>query len=158
MEVGIKMDALEMLKEDHQKVADLFEELDSKEEMGKMKRLFDQIKKELETHTYIEENVFYPAMERHEELRDLVKEAYEEHRQVKALLGAISGLTRDRDKFYAKMKVLKDSVEHHVEEEEDELFPKVEDIYDDEQLELLGQELAAAKKDGRRRSTTTSRR
>src|SRR5262245_10741245 len=113
------MDALDLLKEDHAKVADLFEQLETvgEDQQGK-KKLFQQIKTDLETHTFIEESVFYPALEKHEELRDIVNESYEEHRQVKNLLTEISELVDGSEKFDAKCTVLKENVEHHVEEEE----------------------------------------
>jgi hemerythrin superfamily protein len=152
------MNALELLKEDHEKVADLFEEAEDSDDQGQKERTFERIKTELETHTYIEETVFYPALEKHEELKDLVKEAYEEHRQVKKLLTEIAALAEGSEKFDAKLKVMKENVEHHVEEEENELFPKVRSVFDDKKLEALGRELAAAKQDGKKRSQTTSRR
>jgi iron-sulfur cluster repair protein YtfE (RIC family) len=152
------MDALELLKQDHEKVADLFEEADDSDDQPQKERIFEKIKTELETHTYIEETVFYPALEKHEDLKELVKEAYEEHRQVKTLLTEITGLVAGSEKFDAKLKVMKENVEHHVEEEENEMFPKVRRVLDDKKLETLGRELAAAKQDGRKRSTTTSRR
>jgi iron-sulfur cluster repair protein YtfE (RIC family) len=152
------MDALELLKQDHEKVADLFEEADDSDDQPQKERIFEKIKTELETHTYIEETVFYPALEKHEDLKELVKEAYEEHRQVKTLLTEITGLVAGSEKFDAKLKVMKENVEHHVEEEENEMFPKVRRVLDDKKLETLGRELAAAKQDGKKRSTTTSRR
>ena len=80
------MDALELLKQDHQKVKELFEQAEAMEEGKEQKQIFDQIKRELETHARIEESIFYPAMEKHEELKDMVLEAIEEHKQVKTLL------------------------------------------------------------------------
>jgi hemerythrin superfamily protein len=139
------MDALELLKQDHKKVKDLFEQAESGE--GKEQRkVFEQIKKELETHTRIEENVFYPAMEKYEELKDMVLESYEEHKQVKTLLREMDDLVTDSEKFEPKLKVLKENVEHHAEEEEEgKMFPKIRELLDNAALEQLGQELEAAK-------------
>jgi hypothetical protein len=140
------MDALELLKKDHQTVKDLFkkaEEADGKAQ----KQIFEQIKTELETHTRIEETIFYPTVAEHEELKDLVLESLEEHKQVKTLLKEMENLTSDSEKFEPKLKVLMENVEHHAEEEEEEkMFPKVRKLFDSEELEELGAKLEAAKK------------
>jgi hemerythrin superfamily protein len=140
------MDALELLKKDHQKVKALFKQAEASRGDKEQRQLFKQIKTELETHTHIEETVFYPAMEKHEELRDMVLESYEEHKQVKALLKEMEGLVSDSEKFEPKLKVLMENVEHHAEEEEEgKMFPKVRELLDQAALEELGQELDAAK-------------
>src|SRR5262245_36085194 len=140
------MDALELLKQDHQTVKELFEQAEGIEDGKKQKKVFRQIKKELDTHARIEETIFYPAMERHEELKDMVLEAIEEHKQVKTLLREMDDLVNDSEKFEPKLTVLKENVEHHAEEEEEgKMFPKVREIVDRETLEKLGQELERAK-------------
>lgn len=140
------MDALELLKKDHRKVGELFEQFKATEDEGKHRQLFEQIRGELETHTHIEETVLYPAFAKHQELKDMVLEAFEEHKQIKTLLKEITALSEGSERFDAKLKVMGEDVEHHVKEEEDELFPKVKNLFDREQLEQLGQELEAAKK------------
>jgi hemerythrin superfamily protein len=140
------MHALELLKEDHEKVKELFEEAEGTEDLKKKRKIFDQILTELETHARIEETVFYPAMEKHEELKDMVLESIEEHKQIKTLLKEIDNLTSDSEKFEPKLKVLMENVEHHAEEEEEgKMFPKVEKLVSQEDLEALGEELEAAK-------------
>ena len=140
------MDALELLKQDHQKVKELLEEAEATEGGKEQKEIFKQIKKELETHARIEETVFYPAMEKHEELKDIVLESYEEHKQIKMLLREMEDLVSDSEKFEPKLQVLMENVEHHAEEEEEgKLFPKIRDLLDDAALEQLGQELESAK-------------
>jgi hemerythrin superfamily protein len=141
------MNALELLKEDHQKVSSLFEQAEVTEKEQQKKRLFEQIATELETHTHIEETIFYPALKEHEELQDLVAEAFEEHKQVKTLIREMNNLTDGSEKFDAKLKVMMENVEHHVEEEENEMFPQVEQFFDESQLEQLGQQMQAAKKE-----------
>ena len=79
------MDALELLKKDHQKVKELFEKAEEAE-AKQQEKIFEQIKTELETHARIEETVFYPAVQEHEELKDMVLESLEEHKQIKTLL------------------------------------------------------------------------
>jgi hemerythrin superfamily protein len=145
------MDALELLKEDHEKVKELFEEAEGTEDQKEKNRIFSEIQAELGTHARIEETVFYPAMQQHEELKDMVLESIEEHRQIKTLLKEIDNLKSDSEKFEPKLKVLMENVEHHAEEEEEgKMFPKVREICSAEDLEQLGQELEAAKH-GRRR-------
>lgn len=140
------MDALELLKKDHQIVKGLFAQVKETDDKNKQKQLFKEIKTELDTHARIEETVFYPALQEHEELKKMVFESIEEHRQVKTLLRELSKATPGGDKFKAKLKVLNDNVEHHAEEEEEgKMFPKVRNVLDRATLEQLGEELEAAK-------------
>ncbi|MGH7823604.1 MAG: hemerythrin domain-containing protein [Candidatus Binatia bacterium] len=139
------MDALELLRQDHKKVKELFEQAESADGK-KQQQIFEQIKTELETHTHIEETVFYPAMQKHEELKDLVLESIEEHKQVKTLLREMDNLASDSEKFEPKLMVLMENVEHHAEEEEEgKMFPKIRQLMDKQYLEQLGQELESAK-------------
>ena len=140
------MDVLELLKEDHQKVKELFEQGQQTQDKKQQKQIFKEIKSELERHTRLEETIFYPAMEEHEELKDMVLESLEEHRQVKTVLREMGKLSPNSEKFKPKFKVLKDNVEHHAEEEEEgKMFPKIRKVINRAELEELGQELEAAK-------------
>lgn len=140
------MNALELLKTDHQKVKALFEKAEGSKNEKQQKQLFEQIKAELETHTHIEETIFYPAVAKNEDLKDMVLESLEEHKQVKTLLREMENLTSDSEKFEPKLKVLMENVEHHaVEEEEGNMFPKVRKFLNSAELEQLGQELESAK-------------
>ena len=140
------MNALELLKTDHKNVKALFEKAERTENPKQQKQLFEQIKSELETHTHIEETVFYPAVAKNEELKDMVLESLEEHKQVKTLLREMESLSADSEKFEPKLKVLMENIEHHaVEEEEGKMFPKIRKLMNAESLEKLGQELEAAK-------------
>ena len=139
------MDALELLKTDHKNVKELFKKAEGSENK-KQKQLFEQIKTELETHTHIEETIFYPAVAKNAELKDMVLESLEEHKQVKTLLREMENLASDSERFEPKLKVLMENVEHHaVEEEEGKMFPKVRQLMNAAALEELGQELEAAK-------------
>lgn len=140
------MDALELLKQDHAKVKELLEEAESTEHGKERTAIFAKIKTELETHARIEENVFYPAVQKKEELKDMVLESLEEHKQVKTLLREMDNLSKDSEKFEPKLKVLKENVEHHAEEEEEgKMFPKVRKLFSATELQELGAELEAAK-------------
>src|SRR5690349_12097464 len=140
------MDALELLKTDHKTVKQLFKKAEGNNNEKQQKQLFEQIKAELETHTHIEETIFYPAVEKFDELKDMVLESLEEHKQVKTLLREMENLTEDSEKFEPKLKVLMENVEHHAEEEEEgKMFPKLRKLMNRETLDQLGQELEAAK-------------
>jgi hemerythrin-like domain-containing protein len=141
---GLTMDAFELLKADHKKVAQLFDELEKATGKNKI-AVFNQIKNELELHTHIEEKIFYPALEKPAETHDLTLEAYEEHDVVKKLLAKLSRATAPDDEWEAQAKVLRENVEHHVDEEENELFDKAEDALSDQQIETLGSRMETEK-------------
>ena len=138
------MDAFSLLKEDHRKVEELFEQLESASGQAKM-RVFEQIKTELELHTHIEETIFYPALEEPKQTHDLTLEAYEEHDVVKKLLQELSRAKSANEEWEAKAKVLQENVEHHVEEEENELFPKASKALGSEEIETLGEQMESEK-------------
>ena len=152
------MDAFNLLKADHKKVAQLFDELESANGKAKL-QVFEQIKTELELHTHIEEKIFYPALEKPRDTHDLTLEAYEEHDVVKKLLQQLSKARTANDEWEAQAKVLRENVEHHVEEEENELFPKAESALGEERIEALGEEMAAEKerKQGRTASKSSKK-
>lgn len=139
------MNALELLKADHDKVEELFKQVEATEDENKKHGLFERIKLELLTHTHIEETIFYPKIIQNEEIKDIVLEGIEEHKQAKTLIRDIPKLADGSEIFDAKLKVLMEDVEHHVKEEEEEMFPKVEKAFDEAQLEQLGAQLEAEK-------------
>jgi len=149
------MNAFTLLKEDHERVAAIFEKLEPTTERAIKTReeLFARLKTELEAHTQLEEQIFYPALKEEEETRDITLESIEEHRVVKALLKEMEGMQVDSEQWTAKLAVLKENVEHHVEEEEGEMFPKARKALPKEKLEALGARIEAAKK----RSAASSR-
>jgi iron-sulfur cluster repair protein YtfE (RIC family) len=122
----------------------LFDQLESSSGKAKL-QVFEQIKTELELHTHIEETIFYPALEEPEETHDLTLEAYEEHAVVKTLLKELSRARTANDEWEAQAKVLQENVEHHVEEEENELFPKADSALSDEELADLTERMIAEK-------------
>jgi hemerythrin superfamily protein len=141
------MNAFTLLKADHKKVAGLLEKLDSTTERGVKTRedLFTQLKTELDVHAHIEETILYPALEEIEVTHDITLEAFEEHRLVKQLLAELEKMDKGEEQWTARFTVLKENVEHHVEEEEGEMFPKARKALTDEQAEELGTRLEAAK-------------
>jgi hemerythrin-like domain-containing protein len=141
-------DAITLLTEDHQRVRELLGEMEETTERAVSKReeLLATIKQELEIHTKIEEDIFYPAF------RDAAKKkddkdlyALEEHHVVDMVMPEIKKTKADSEEFGAKAKVLKDLVEHHAGEEEKEMFPRAKKLMDREQLLDLGQQLAQAR-------------
>ena len=149
------MDAFNLLKADHRKVEELFSQLESASGQAKM-RVFEQIKTELELHTHIEETIFYPALEKPKQTHDLTLEAYEEHDVVKKLLQELSRARTPNEEWEAKAKVLQENVEHHVEEEENELFEKAEAALSEEQIEALGEQMEAEKERKQRSASKSS--
>ena len=140
------MNAIELLKADHKVVADLFKKVEASKE-SEHPALFTKIKAELDVHAHIEEVIFYPKLkaEGNKELVDIVLEGIEEHRQVKMFLKEIDALTDDSEKFEPKLKVLMEDVEHHVEEEEKEMFPLVKAQFESDVLDELGAEMEEEK-------------
>ncbi len=141
------MDAFELLKSDHKKVAGILEKIEGTTERALKTReeLFTQLKTELDIHAKIEETIFYPVLEKAEESRDITLEAFEEHRLVKQLLNQLAAESKDDEKWTAKFTVLKENVEHHVEEEEGELFKKARKVLTKEEIEELGARMEKAK-------------
>jgi hemerythrin-like domain-containing protein len=143
------MNVFTLLKTDHKKVAGILEKIDATTERGVKTReeLFAQLKTELDVHTRIEETIFYPALKEAEETRDITLEAFEEHRLVKQLLGELASLSKDREEWTAKFTVLKENIEHHVEEEEGEMFTKARKVLSEDQAQELGTRMEAAKEE-----------
>ncbi|MBT8217472.1 MAG: hemerythrin domain-containing protein [Acidimicrobiia bacterium] len=144
------MDAIEVLKSDHDKARELFLEFRAASSDGdteKMADVTERIFRELELHTEIEERVFYPAVKEAggSELADQTDESNEEHHVVDVLMGEVRALDPSDDAYAAKMKVLIENVEHHASEEEKEMFPKVRNLFSDEKLSELGAALQREK-------------
>jgi iron-sulfur cluster repair protein YtfE (RIC family) len=141
------MDAFELLKKDHEKVSGIFEKLDTTTERGVKTReeLFTQLKTELDIHAQIEEQIFYPVLKEAKETHEITLEAYEEHAVIKQLLAELEALPKSDETWGAKLTVLKENVEHHVEEEEGEMFPDARKVLSAEQIEELGTRMQEAK-------------
>src|SRR5579884_620491 len=138
-------DAIALLKEDHRAVEKLFKDFEEAKGEGRKEKLARRICLELTVHTKIEEEIFYPACDGKIE-EDKLKEAKVEHDAAKLLMAEIEAGSGASDDFFdAKVKVLSEEIEHHVEEEEGELFPEVRKA--DLDLQSLGEKLAARKKE-----------
>ena len=134
------MDAIKLLKDDHRKVKKLLEEVDSTTERGVKTReeLFGKIKSEMEVHEAIEEEIFYPALKEHPKAKDIVLEGYEEHHVVDEIMGELAVTAFDDERWGAKASVMKENIEHHIEEEEGEMFTKARQIFSADELEEMG--------------------
>ena len=130
------MNAIELLKTQHEEAKKLFEKIESAQDEEKQD-LFERLADALAVHATIEEKHFYPAT-KSARTEELLQEAVEEHLAVKRLIADLLELTPEDAQFDAKVTVLKEQVEHHVEEEEGELFPKVRKMLGAEELEDLG--------------------
>ena len=141
------MNAIELLKEDHDRVDKLFQKVKANEDADH-RDTFEQIKAELEVHTHIEETIFYPKVKEDgdEELKKIVLEGVEEHHQAKMFLRELSNLVEDSEKFQPKLKVLMEDIAHHVQEEEGQMFPMIEEQFDEYTLQMLGDEMDKEKK------------
>lgn len=141
------MDALKLLKRDHDKVKKMLSELDDTTERAVQKRtmLFEKVKRELTIHETIEEEILYPAFKEQAKLKDIVLEGYQEHHVVDLVMGEISGVSPKAEEWGAKLSVMKEGVEHHIEEEEGEMFKKARQLFDQEELDALGTRLEARK-------------
>jgi len=141
------MDAFILLKNDHKKVAALFEQIEPTTERAIKTReeAFGKLRAELDVHAHIEEKILYPVLKKEGETRDITFEGLEEHHVIKMLLAELAGMKVDSEEWTAKVKVLQENVEHHVEEEETKMFKLGRDVLTKEQIEDLGTQLEAEK-------------
>ncbi len=135
--------AITMLREDHKKVAGLFEDYEKARSVNVKRRLVEQICLELTVHAQLEEEIFYPAFKQAAGDKELVPEAKVEHDSVKNLIAQVQGKEPDGEDFDAKVKVMGEFVKHHVKEEQNEMFPKAREAGRD--LAERGRQMAERK-------------
>ena len=143
------MNPFELLEDDHKKVKKILEDLESTTERGVKTRqeLFEKLSREMKIHEAIEEEILYPTLKQHAEAKDVVLEGYEEHDVVDKLMGELAELSVEDESWGAKLKVMKENIEHHIEEEEDEMFSKAREVLERDALGELGDKMAARKKE-----------
>jgi hemerythrin-like domain-containing protein len=143
------MDALTLLKTDHDKVKKLLNQLEATTERGVRTReeLYTTIRQELTVHEVVEEEIFYPTLKDHPKATDIVLEGYEEHHVVDLLMSELDATPFDDETWGAKAKVMKENIEHHIEEEEGEMFPKARQVFSRAELEDLGVRMEKRKRD-----------
>jgi hemerythrin-like domain-containing protein len=138
------VNALDLLKKHHKEVKQLFKKFEKLAEDAAEERveLFAVLADRLAAHTTIEEQLFYPFI-KNDDTEDIIRESLEEHLSAKRLMADLLEMEGDDANFDAKLEVLQEQVEHHVEEEEEELFKLVRKGFSDEQLEDLGERMQA---------------
>ena len=139
---GSETDAISFLDQQHNEVEELFSQFDDSDGAAGRK-IFEQIRDKLRVHAQIEEEIFYPPVKqaKSEETGEEIAEAVEEHYQIKLIIDDIDSTRPTGDVFKGKMKVLKEDVEHHVQEERDDVFPDARNYLGEEKLEELGEQL-----------------
>ena len=144
------MDAISLLKADHDKVKKLLAEGDATTERAEKTRteLFATLKAEMLIHERIEEEIFYPALKSHPKAEEIVLEGYEEHHVVDEIMGELETTDVTDETWAAKFTVMKENIEHHIEEEEGDMFVKARQIFDADELEQLGARMLELKQLG----------
>lgn len=137
-------DILSLIEAEHRQVEKLFAQIE-KAKGNKISGYFQEIYKALNLHARTEELAFYPALREYEETQEYIEEAEEEHEEVSVLLEEIKAMQPNNPEFLEKISELKEAVQHHVEEEESEIFDAVREYMNEEQLTELGKEFQAAK-------------
>ncbi len=148
------MNALTLLKEDHQKLKKMLDAGEDTTERAVKTRteLLDRLTNELRAHERIEEEILYPVLKEHAEAKDIVLEGYQEHHVADVLIKELHQTDLTDERWGAKFKVLKEGIEHHIEEEEGDMFKKARTLLDRSELEDLGERMEALKKETLRSS------
>lgn len=136
-------DAVTLLRADHAEVAALFADYEKTHSAARKKELVSKICADLSVHAQIEEEIFYPAVKKALNDKELVPEARVEHSTLKQLIAEVDGVEADGEMFDAKIKVLSEYVKHHVKEEQEQMFPKTKSS--NLNLQELGIKLAERK-------------
>lgn len=140
------MDVIRLLKKDHRTVEQLFQKL-MKARGERKVELVEELARELLVHAKAEEQRFYPEARKVDDARDEVKDDLEEHQEIEEQLKQLLGMQPDDDGFDDLVAELQEAVEHHVDDEENELFPTLQEHWDDERLSELGEQVQAAKEE-----------
>jgi iron-sulfur cluster repair protein YtfE (RIC family) len=153
------MDAFTLLKNDHAEAAEVLQKLAATDEDAAAERqqLFNKLKTALDIHAHIEETIFYPVLKQEAETRDITLEAYDEHKEIKDLLKQLSTTEPTGNAWDNLVGDLKRSVEHHVNEEEHEMFPKAQDVLSQQQLDELGTRMQEEKQRQQQQKAASAR-
>jgi iron-sulfur cluster repair protein YtfE (RIC family) len=135
------MDAIQLLKQQHDEVRELFGKYEKAKEVREKEEAFVRLADCLSAHTTIEEKRFYPAIYEGEEMDKKLREAVEEHLAAKRILADLLDMDPSDPQFDAKMQVLQEQVDHHLEEEEEELFEMVKKSRSSDALQKLGKQM-----------------
>jgi hemerythrin-like domain-containing protein len=143
------MDPLKMLEDDHETVKKILGDLEDTTERAVKTRteLFGRLEREMRVHEVLEEEILYPALKEHDKAKDLALEGYEEHHVVDTIMGEMRDVSVEDETWTAKFSVMKENIEHHIEEEEGEMFPKAREIFSADDLEDMGERMAARREE-----------
>lgn len=141
------MDCFTLLKRDHDEVAKLLQQCQSEGEKNSAKETFKKAAREIAVHSKLEETLIYPRLKEFDELSEQIDEAYEEHGDVEDLLEEMAELSPGDEEWTSNLVELIDTVEHHVQEEENEVFPVAMKLIGEDQAEDLGNAIAQEKKE-----------
>lgn len=137
--------AVQMIKRDHKKVDGLFTKFEQQKKPEGKKRICEQVIQELEVHAKLEEEIFYPAVRKHIGEEEMLEEAKQEHQQAKEIMRELKKMDIEDEQLEDKFSELVEAIKHHVEEEEGEMLPKVEDS--DMDLSEYGEQMAERKEE-----------
>ena len=137
--------ATQLIRRDHKKVDGLFTKFEQAKKPDAKQRICQQAIQELEVHAKLEEEIFYPAVKKHLGEEEMLQEAKEEHQEAKSIMAELKKMNADDEQFEEKFSELVEGVKHHVEEEEGEMLPKVEDS--DMDLADIGEQMAERKEE-----------
>jgi iron-sulfur cluster repair protein YtfE (RIC family) len=139
------LDIYALIEGDHRVVEELFAKLEETQSPRVRERLFEQLKAELLRHKEVEERTFYAALSTLPEISDLIEEAMEEHVDADELLQELDGLDPEEDEWVATLQELREEIEHHVTEEEGEIFAAAKKLLTEEQAKKLAKEFGVEK-------------
>jgi hypothetical protein len=139
------MDALRLLEDDHKRFKKLLSEGEDTTERARAgrRKLFESLRRGLEVHERMEEEILYPALKAHPKATDIVLEGYEEHHVADLIVAELAETDYSDERWAAKWKVLKESLEHHIEEEEEDMFKKARQIFEKDELAAMGEAMEA---------------
>ena len=143
------MDAITLLENDHRRMEDLLKQGEDTTERAVKGRtqLLATITTELAIHELIEEKLLYPALKKYPEAREIVLEGFQEHHVADLILKELHEVAKDDERWGAKFKVLKENIEHHIEEEEGPMFRTARGVMTADELQQLGARMAQMKRD-----------
>ena len=141
-----ELNALDLIKQDHERIKHMFAQALDADDPGARSEMLHRIRAELIAHERMEEDVFYPALRSAtEKAKDIVLEGYEEHHVIDLILDEMFDVPEDSDQWQVKLKVLHENLEHHIEEEEQEMFARAKKAMSGDTLEELGRKMAQSK-------------
>jgi iron-sulfur cluster repair protein YtfE (RIC family) len=145
---------LDLLKQDHEKTRYLFDRIEKtgRKATASLQKLFTELENELEIHMEGEERFFYSALEQHEEAREKILQGYEEHQVAKTLLGTFTSMAVDDERWGAKLQVLSEITDHHIQEEEKEVFALARKALDRNEMIEMAVQFMRHKREGRKPS------